>query len=130
MITHLEMSMAKVIRRGNEGINWMTKLSPGRQEKIQLEIARSKAEDSLVDYLLFTQFADKVTIIRGDDRFVGNKNDFSEQMRSVQSLRDNLAHANEFASTRAAAVGVCATVRIIDRWISQLNQWAESGSLG
>ena len=128
MITHLEMTMADAIRRGYENTEWMTKLPPERMAKIQTEIKGATSDDSFVDSLLFTQFCDKVTIIRKSEAFRDNKNEFSKQMKSIQDLRDLLAHANEFAATRKAAAAVCETVRVIDEWIVRLKLGLGNGA--
>ena len=128
MVTHLEMTMADAIRRGYENTEWMTKLPPERTAKIQTEIKGATTDDSFVDSLLFTQFCDKVTIIRKSEAFRDNKNEFSKQMKSIQDLRDLLAHANEFAATRKAAAAVCETVRVIDEWIVRLKLGLGNGA--
>jgi hypothetical protein len=123
MITHLEMTIADAIRRVYKGNDWMTKLSPNRVSKLHEEIERSVSDDCLVEELLFTQFADKVTIITKSEAFHESKSRFSEQMKAVHGLRDHLAHANNFASTHETSVGVCRTVRVIDQWIDRLKLW-------
>src|SRR5262245_47875031 len=50
---------------------------------------------------------------------------FQKDMKDIQNLRDNLAHANDYAATRDAARSVCECVRNIDGWIRFL---AESRS--
>jgi cation transport ATPase len=45
-------------------LSWLECLSGGRQQKLQAEIAKARKEDASVDLLLFTQFADKATILR------------------------------------------------------------------
>ena len=124
MITHLEMTMADAIRRAHNNTNeWMTKLSPQRITKIHEEMKQSKLNDSFVDPLLFAQFGDKVTNIRKSEAFAASNTKFEKNMKSAQDLRNRLAHANEFASTRMDAVAVCGTVRAIDSWIEHLRQW-------
>jgi hypothetical protein len=59
--------------------------------------------DGLVDVVLYTQFADKMTIIRISPRFSFEKNSFKRDFQQIQSLRDNLAHANNYAACSEAA---------------------------
>jgi len=124
MITHAEITMASAIRREFNGSDaWIERLSPSRRSKIEDEKKRSATEDTFVDNLLFTQFGDKVTIIRKSPLFNESKTAFDSEMRSIQKLRDQLVHANEYASTRATAEQVCRTVRSIDRWVGWLSSW-------
>jgi hypothetical protein len=77
----------------------------------------------LVEALLYTEFCDKVTIIGKSPSFPWSKRSFDHDLGKVQSLRDDLAHANNYAATRAAAGQVCETVRLMDRWIEKLATW-------
>jgi hypothetical protein len=131
MITHAEITMASAIRREFNGSDaWIERLSPARQSKIQEEKKKSATEDTFVDSLLFTQFADKTTIIRKSPLFKVSKTAFEAEMQVVQNLRDQLAHANDYASTRAAAEQVCRTVRSIAQWIDWLTSWPAAGLSG
>lgn len=124
MITHAEITMASAIRRELNGSDaWIARLSPGRQSKIEEEKKKSAIEDTFVDSLLFTQFADKTTIIRKSPLFKESKTAFETEMQVVQKLRDQLAHANDYASTRATAEHVCRTVRSIAQWVDWLSSW-------
>ena len=79
--------------------------------------------DNFVDDLLFTQFLDKFTIIKLSPRFVAEGEQFGHDMGETQALRNNLAHATEYAASREAAAKVCDTVRKIEHWIKCLSQW-------
>lgn len=128
IVTQLEMTMADVVRRRFfQPDAWIELLSPGRAEKVRENVARAKAEDTLVDRLLYTEFCDKVTIIDKTWPSSGNasleKKSFLKDMKDVQNLRDNLAHANDYAATRDAARHVCECVREMDAWIKSLDKW-------
>lgn len=130
MITHAEITMASAIRREFNGSDaWIERLSPGRQSKIKEEKQKSATEDTFVDSLLFTQFADKTTIIRKSPLFKESKTAFEADMQVVQKLRDQVAHANDYASTRAAAEHVCRTVRSITQWVDWLTSWPAAAGL-
>lgn len=130
MITHAEITMASAIRREFNGSDaWIERLSPGRQSTINEEKKKSTTEDTFVDSLLFTQFADKTTIIRKSPLFKESKAAFETEMKVVQKLRDQLAHANDYASTRAAAEHVCKTVRSIVQRVERLTSWPAAAGL-
>jgi hypothetical protein len=123
LITHLEMTMADAIRREINGSDeWKKRLPKDRLDKVESQRSAAIAADTLVDDLLLTQFCDKVTIIRKSPRFTGGKGKFEDEMKEAQALRDNLAHANEYAATREAAAKVCDTVRKIEHWIARLSE--------
>ena len=120
-VTLLEMIMADSIRREFEGgEDWIRRLSPGRQEKIRNKVVEAKVQDVFVETLLLTEFGDKVTIIKRRRGFNWGRSAFESELARIQSLRDNLAHANEYAGTREAARGVCETVRLMETWIGRL----------
>jgi len=124
LVTHFEIIMTNAIRRefnGAEG--WLARLSIERQSQIEEKISNAKLMDGFVDNLLFTQFGDKETIIRKSPFFKLNKTAFKSELAAIQSLRNALAHANDYASSRGAASGTCRTVRLIEQWSKTLSVW-------
>jgi hypothetical protein len=71
----------------------------------------SKAADALVDTLLFTQFADKKTLIKKQLPKTTNRSSFEKTLRSIEELRNDVAHANEYANSPSRARFVCKTAR-------------------
>jgi hypothetical protein len=122
MVTHLEMIMANAIRKEFTNTDgWLARLSDARQAKINRSVAEIKSHDAYVEHLLFTQFADKREIIKKSRSFQWDKDDFYDQMKQIEALRNDLAHANAYAPTRETAVRTCETVRFIDLWIERLS---------
>lgn len=127
MVTLFEMVMVDLIRRECRSTAfWMSRISEERQDKLRAEIDKAKAANAFVDELLFTQFADKVTIIKKGNRTNFSKAAFKAEMSTIQRLRNALAHANEYASTQESAASVCVTVRSIERWILNLQNAAKA----
>ena len=121
MVTHLEMIMADSIRREFQGSeDWICRLSPNRQAKVRDKVAEAKVQDVFVEMLLLTEFGDKVTLIKKRPDFCWGKGAFEGELNQVQSLRNNLAHANDYAATREAAKRTCETVRLAETWIGRL----------
>src|SRR5262249_13840843 len=60
-------------------------------------------------------------------RFSFGKKEFECELKQIQSLRDQLAHANDYASSARAASETCKTVRLIDNWSRQLLQAFHGG---
>ncbi|MDE0173059.1 MAG: hypothetical protein OYH76_06450 [Defluviicoccus sp.] len=127
-ITHCEITMASAIRREfRDSDAWLDRLSNDRQSKIREEIATSTNDDGFVNSLLFTQFGDKVRIIRKSPRFQWSRTKFKKEMGMVEKLRNWIVHANDYASTPSAAEEVCRTVRARDKWVDRLTQWLTIG---
>ncbi len=111
LITGFEITMFEAIKRkyANDE-DWQGHLSENRQKKIKKETEQSRKDDGFVDALLFTQFCDKSDILLKGFQ-IQNKKDFSEKLKHIQELRDNLAHANEYAASPCQARKVCTVVR-------------------
>lgn len=90
------------------------------------EVEKSKKDDAFVDELLFTQFGDKVTIIKKSVLMPANKKQFKSELWRVQNLRNALAHARNYAAKRDEAIEACETVRIMDYWIELFAQWVSA----
>jgi len=120
MVTSLEMKMSDVIRKEfPEKEQWLPLLSEQRREKVVREMAKAQEAGAFVDALLMTQFGDKATILRKISLPASNGK-LRDDMERIQKLRDSLAHANEYATTRDQARKVCATVRLVDEWLRML----------
>jgi hypothetical protein len=127
IVTQLEIAMTNAIRReSGHSDNWLKRLAPDRRSQVGKEIEKSRKGDSFVDALLFTHFADKATIIRKSPKFESNKAAFKSDAFKIQFLRDQVAHAKDYALTAKAASRVCETVRLIDRWNRSLSRWPRS----
>lgn len=112
LITGLEMTMIEAIRRSHPSKeDWLMCLSPMRRRKTEEEIERSRQGDGLVDSLLFTQFCDKRDIIVKSRPAEMGKMKLHSRLREIESLRNRLAHANDYAATPDQAIQVCATIR-------------------
>jgi hypothetical protein len=113
--------MTSVIRSEFRGTDdWLDRLPQHRRHKLQNELAKARANDALVDTLLFTQFADKANIICMNKRWKIRKEKFDREFARIHSLRNHLAHANDYAASPGAAAETCRTVRLIDEWIDHL----------
>jgi hypothetical protein len=119
------MTMANFIRKEfGSTSSWMERMSEERQLDLMKRAAAAKSDDGYVDSLLFTEFADKVTIVKKSPHFRGSKSTFKSDLSRIESLRNGLAHANDFAATRGAATKVCQSVRLMDAWIESIQKVA------
>lgn len=114
LITSFEMAMALAIERQWKGPeDWLAMLSEGRQLKLKEEIERSRRSDTFVSAIAFTQFADKADLVRKAGLFEGVGTNLKHDLADIQSLRNNIAHANSYADTLDEARKVCQVVRNI-----------------
>jgi hypothetical protein len=97
-----------------------------RRGILREEIAKAVESSSLVDPLLFTQFADKATLIRNCEQWSMGRDPFDRDFGTMQLLRDHLAHANDYAASPEAAVETCKSVRLIERWTNKLLELLEA----
>ncbi len=112
LITGFEITMMETIgRKYKNELDWMIALSPERRNKVELQKRKSEAADALVDSLLFTQFADKKTLIKKQLPRAANKSLFEKRLKTIELLRNKVAHANEYANSPERARDVCKTVR-------------------
>jgi hypothetical protein len=111
LITGLEMTMADLIRtKYPKTEDWMRFLADRRRAKIEEEREKAKSDDGYVDTLLFTQFCDKRDILT--QRLPEpQRSALDTTLVSIETLRNSLAHASEYASSPAQAKNVCKIVR-------------------
>jgi hypothetical protein len=122
MVTHLEIVMAGAIRAEfGTSDDWMGRLLPDQRRQVAKKVVKAKENDAYVhDMLLFTQFSDKVTVIKERQNLRWDRGEFEDQLHQIQDLRNDLAHAKDYAVTRNLAKKVCETVRLIEAWTNRL----------
>jgi hypothetical protein len=117
LVTGLELTMSRTIDvTFGASDDWKASLSEARQEKLKGEIERATRAGGIVSQLLFTQFADKITILKKSvfkDR--PDKPETVRQLQAIEALRNRMAHANDYAPDNSRATRVCAQVRDIIR---------------
>jgi hypothetical protein len=111
LITGFEMAMTDFIRqRHSEDRDWLKLLTDKRRSKIEDEKRKAKANDSYIDVLLLTQFCDKKEIVKLLFPEI-RKEALGDLLDKIERLRDSVAHANEYATSRDQAERVCGVVR-------------------
>jgi hypothetical protein len=112
LITGFEMTMADFIKAKLPNKRaWMTMLKPNRIDMIEQEISIAQAKDVFVDALLYAQFCDKAEIMKRLQPTDMSIRAFERQLRHFEDLRNNLAHANQYAASPDQAKHVCILVR-------------------
>lgn len=114
LVTSLEMAMSIAIEeKWPTPDEWIGQLTEHRQKLLKGEIKAARHGDSFVSEIAFTQLSDKTDLLLKGDLIGGSKRSRRREMKAIQRLRDNLAHANSYADTPTAAAAVCAVVRSI-----------------
>lgn len=126
-ITSFEMAMAMAVgARWNDPMEWIVELPQHRQERLHAEVEKSRAGDTELAEIAYTQFCDKKTLITNGGILDIGKNKLNRSLGRIERLRDNLAHANEYASNSDKAKKVCETVRELYELKSALLEFVEN----
>lgn len=115
LVTGLEMAMTDAIRLFDpEESKWRTCISTPRQISLNNRIDAARKRSGIVNELLFTEFCDKRDIL-GKLVFAGDprRDEFEGKLKAIETLRNDLAHANHYADTNEKAAVVCGVVRDI-----------------
>lgn len=114
LVTSLEMAMTLVIEtRWPNAEDWAALLTETRQTKLKELIETAQKKDGFVSEIAFTQFSDKSTLLFKSGLMKETRNAHDARFNSIRDLRDNLAHANQYADTPEAAASVCRVVRSV-----------------
>lgn len=113
LVTGLEIAMSDLIQQAHpDRKDWEQFMSRKRRDNLETQIQKGKEAEGIVDPLLYTQFCDKRDILK---KSVFHKNperkEFNRALERIESLRNDLAHANGYATDTHQAASVCATVR-------------------
>jgi hypothetical protein len=122
LVTHLELLMAAAIRarfRDRPDEDWLEPLG-GRRKSVEDEWQRLKGGSLEIDRIAATQFADKRQILVKSGLISCSRSQAKREFGSIEKLRDGLAHANNYASTRESAKKTIAAVRLARKWIAVL----------
>jgi hypothetical protein len=123
LVTHLELLMAALIRAHfrERADDWLVKLGD-RRDRVEQNWQKLKADGLEIDLIAATQFADKRQILVKSGLFQCSRSRAEREFGAIENLRDGLAHANNYASTRQSALGTIGAVRLARQWIAALQE--------
>jgi hypothetical protein len=124
LVTHLELLMAAAIRarfRDQPEDDWLVLLGD-RHKRVEQEWQKLTADGLEIDRIAATQFADKRQILVKSGLIRCSRSQAERELGSIEELRNSLAHANNYASTRESARKTIAAVRLARRWIAALQE--------
>ncbi len=129
LVIGFEVTMSNVIRGRFPCDRWMRYLTCSRRQKLDRQIEKSQAgdHDDFVESLLFTQFCDKRDVLVKSrtlqHRF--SNNEALKKLKRIGDLRDQLAHANDYATSEIGEV----VMTLLDlrrclevRWLGKANR--------
>jgi hypothetical protein len=124
LVTHLELLMAAAIRahfRERPDEDWLGKLGDWR-DRVEQEWQKLKASGLEIDLIAATQFADKRQILAKSGLLQCSRTRAEREFGAIEDLRNGLAHANNYASTKETADKTIEAVRLARNWIAVLQQ--------
>lgn len=126
-ITSFEMAMSMAIEaRWADPKQWIAELPEHRQERLRGELEKSRAGDTALSEIAYTQFCDKKTLVIGGGVLDLGRNKLNSSLGRIERLRDSLAHSNEYASSSENAKKVCRTVSDLYELKSALLKFVEN----
>ena len=113
LITSLEMAMADRITAEwpDSADDWLKLLNDKQRREVCKNIREAKQYDGFVSEIVHTQLADKGTIIRKKELIPISKTKLRRHFTEICNLRNQVAHANDYALTRYSAHKVCSVTR-------------------
>ena len=123
LVTHLELLMAAVIRerfRGRADVEWLIHLGQQRRECVEAKWQELQAKNLAIDQINATQFADKRQILLKSGLLKCSRTQAEKEFGAIERLRNNLAHASDYALTLDRGQETIATIKCARKWIEYL----------
>lgn len=97
--------------------DWLVLLGD-RGERVEQEWEKQKAGGLEIDRIAATQFADKRQILVKSGVIRCTRSRAEREFGSIEDLRNGLAHANNYASTRESARNTISAVGLARKWVA------------
>lgn len=121
LVTHLEMTMANVIRvKCVDDEYWLRLLSPSRQQKVLSKLDSYRHERLDPSPLEFTDFCDKRDIVK---KICDLGQRFEEDLKEIEDLRNTVAHAGNYAESDEALRTFVRRIDLTRSWIDCLRKY-------
>ncbi|MGH2389415.1 MAG: CBS domain-containing protein [Chloroflexota bacterium] len=121
LITHLELVMISRIRAlYPDDAQWMNLLSCGRRDKVDCKLNQLRKSRSNPSKIECTEFCDKYTILA--ERYEAQYDRFMIELKAIQNLRDNIAHATSYVQGRSELTKFIDTLAATRTWISRFEK--------
>ena len=124
LVTGFELTMYEAIRRRfGKRDNWTTRLTSCRLSMAETEYRKQCKRGSDVNLLLCTQFCDKRDIVIKSCDFEIGKQKLRKKFRAIEQVRDDVAHANNYAMSLEQAEQLRDTLVILGELRRQINSF-------
>ena len=123
LVTHLELLMAAVIRerfRGCADYDWLIHLGQQRRTCVEAKWEELQSKNLAIDQINATQFADKRQILLKSGLLKCSRTQAEKEFGAIERLRNNLAHASDYALTLDRGQEAIATIKCARKWIEYL----------
>ena len=125
LVTGFELTMYEAIRRHfGKRDDWTNILKCHRLRTAETEYRKQYERGSDVDLLLCTQFCDKREILIKSFEFAMGKKKLRKKFREIEQVRNDVAHANNYAMSFEQAKQLRATLVILGELRRQINSFA------
>ena len=126
LATGFELTMYEAIRRHfGKRDDWTKLLKGHRLCRVKTKYREQCERGSDIDLLLCTQFCDKREILTKSFNFAIGKQKLGKKFRAIERMRDDVAHANNYAMSFEQAEQLRATLVILRRLRRQINALAQ-----
>lgn len=118
IVTHLETVMAQIVEQRRSG-TWLDLLKESRKKKLegkQAELQRRRVNPPLLE---LTDFCDKRDMVRS---ILGLTNKFKDELEGIEELRNQVAHAGNYAANNAEFATFLNRLEQAHHWIKELYQ--------
>ncbi len=126
LVTHLEMSMAGVIRgKYQTDADFLAQLHPRQRPTVEGRLKNRKKENLLISALDLSDFGHKITVVGK----ILEVTDFQEQLKPIVELRNSLDHAADFLEACGSVNEFLTRLKLAEHWIEELGSKLPLGML-
>lgn len=120
LVTHLEMTMADVIKKTSTDNDWLEKLGKARRERVIQKLADLRAKNIDPPLLELTDFCDKRDVLAKKGLLGTSKAEGVKDLRRIEELRNSVAHAATYAQDSRQLREFVGLLELTEAWIRHL----------
>lgn len=123
LVTHLELLMAAVIRQHFRDVadeKWLIHLGQQRRRCVEARWQELQAKNLAIDQINATEFSDKRRVLLKSGLLKCSRTRAEKEFGAIEQLRNNLAHASDYALTLDTGQEAITTIKCARKWIEYL----------
>ena len=121
LVTHLEMTMAELIRRTSTNDDWLDGLGEGRRARVSQKLADLRLKNIDPPLLELTDFCDKRDVLAKKGLLGTPKAKAVKQLKQIEDLRNTVAHAATYAQDADQFHEFVRLLELTEAWIRRLS---------